>query len=106
MVGSINRSKAKWTTAVLTAVLLSQLNLNALAGDAVSGSIDLRAAHIVVPDSLNSNEKKSIELLVDEIRARTRLRLPVDTAWPVNAQVPVVAVSTLEQLNRLPGGIA
>ncbi len=106
MVGCMNRSKATWTAIVLTVVLLLQLKLSALAGDATSDSIDLREAHLVVPDDLNRAEKKSIDLLVDEISARTRLRLPIDTAWPANAQIPVIAISTVKQLKRLPGGIA
>ena len=106
MVGCMNRSKATWTAIVLTVVLLLQLKLSALAGDATSDSIDLREAHLVVPDDLNRAEKKSIDLLVDEISARTRLRLPIDTVWPANAQIPVIAISTVKQLKRLPGGIA
>ena len=106
MVGCMNRSKATLTATVLTVVLLLQLKLSALAGDATSDSIDLREAHLVVPDDLNRAEKKSIDLLVDEISARTRLRLPIDTVWPANAQIPVIAISTVKQLKRLPGGIA
>ena len=106
MVGCMNRSKATWTAIVLTVVLLLRPKLSALAGDAISDSIDLREAHLVVPDDLNRAEKKSIDLLVDEISARTRLRLPIDTVWPANAQIPVIAISTVKQLKRLPGGIA
>ena len=106
MIGCMNSSKATRTATVLTVVLLLQLGLSAFAGDATSDSIDLREAHIVVPDDLNGAEKKSIELLVDEISARTRLRLPIDTAWPANAQTPVIAISTVKQLKTLPGSIA
>ena len=102
MVGCMNSSKATWTATVLTVVLLLQLKLSALAGDATSDSIDLREAHIVVPDDLNGAEKKSIDLLVDEIAARTRLRLPIDTVWPANAQTPVIAISTDYAIKEAP----
>ena len=106
MVGCMNSSKATRTAIVLTVALLLQLRMSALGGDATSDSIDLREAHIVVPDDLNGAEKKSIDLLVDEINARTRLRLPIDTVWPANARTPVIAISTVTQLKRLPGSIA
>src|SRR3954453_13721499 len=106
MVGCMNSLKATRTTTVLAVVLLLHLRLTAFAGDAAPGSIDLRKAHIVVPVDLNGAEKKSIDLLVDEIAARTRLRLPIDTIWPTNAQTPVIAISTEMQLKRFPGSIA
>src|SRR6185436_12280220 len=102
MVFCMNSSKATSTAIVLTVVLVLQLGLSALAGDTTSDSIDLRGAHIVVPDGLNRAEKKSIELLVDEINARTRLRLPIDTVWPANARTPVIAISNVMQLKALP----
>ena len=39
-------------------------------------------AQIVVPADLSGPENKAVELLVEEIQARTRLRLNVDNAWP------------------------
>src|SRR5215216_11467 len=106
MVGCIKRSKAMRTSVVLTAALLLQLRVGALAGDATADSIDLRGAHIVVPVSLNDTEKAAIDLLVDEVAARTRLRLPVDNIWPADARLPALAILPATRLNWLPGYIA
>jgi hypothetical protein len=62
--------------------------------------IDLRSAQIVVPQDLSKQERKYVELLVDEIAQRTRLRLPVGTEWPNDPQAPVIAVGAVTALNR------
>src|SRR5436190_12126298 len=81
----MKNSKAIRIAPVLTVILVLQPRMSALAEVVAPNSINLREAHIVVPDDLNGAEKKSVALLVDEISARTRLRLPVDTVWPANA---------------------
>lgn len=106
MIGCMNSSKATRTAIVFTVALVLQLRMTALADNVASNSIDLRKAHIVVPGDLNRAEKKSIDLLVDEISARTRLRLPIDTVWPANARTQVIAISTVTQVKTLPGSIA
>src|SRR3954470_12879065 len=74
----------------VAAVLLSLLpEADGLDRNRTSAPIDLRSAHIVVPDNLSGPEKKSIDLLVDEIAARTRLRLPVVHVWPTDVRVPI-----------------
>src|SRR5262245_1859360 len=106
MLACMNSSKATRAAIIFTVALVLHLRMSAHAGDITSTSIDLHNAHVIVPDDLNGAEKKSIDLLVDEISARTRLRLPVDTVWPTNAQTPVIAISTAKQLKTLPSSIA
>jgi hypothetical protein len=106
MLACINRSKSARAAAALILVLLLKLGMNARAGDATSVPIDLRGAHIFVPDHPSGIQKKSIDLLIDEISARTRLRLPVTSGWPTNIETPVIVISTVDQLKTLPGGVA
>ncbi len=71
-----------------------------------SASIDLRSAQILVPEDPSTPEKKAIELLVDEIVSRTRLRLPVEHSWPADRGVPVIAVGRVTQFTQLVGDVA
>src|SRR5436190_22469054 len=102
----MKNSKAIRIAPLLTVILLLQPRMSALADVVPPTSIDLREAHIVVPDDLNGPEKKSVALLVDEISARTRLRLPIDNVWPADARIPVIAISRVPALKRLPESIA
>jgi hypothetical protein len=106
MVVCMNRSKATRTVVVFAAVLILQLKMSAFAESAASSLIDLHEAQIVVPAQLNGAEKKSIDLFVDAVKARTRLRLPVSTNLPANAKIPIIAISNVAQLKSLPGGIS
>jgi hypothetical protein len=89
--------------AVFTIWLLLQVNSHARQREATSNAIDLRAAHIVVPNDRTGPEKKAVELLVDEIAARTRIRLTVNSAWPANAKTPVIAVGSAAALKKFSG---
>ncbi len=64
----------------ITAIFAIQLV--ACAGEVQSQPIDLKRAQIFVPSDLSSSESKAVELLVEEIQARTRLRLDVTSRWP------------------------
>jgi hypothetical protein len=63
-------------------------------------SIDLRTAVVVVPDDLDGPQAKSVALLVEEIAARTRLRLPVGHRWPMDSKTPVIVIGTANALGR------
>ncbi|HEX2473807.1 MAG TPA: hypothetical protein VHK01_03610, partial [Lacipirellulaceae bacterium] len=73
---------------------------------ALSQSIDLRRAQVVVPADLSGPENKSVELLVDEIQARTRLQLSVANAWPDDLTVPVIALGPVASLKKFGGSYA
>jgi hypothetical protein len=66
--------------------------LLALAATTLSAQIDLRRAVIVAPSSLNLQEKEAVQVLADEVYARTQIRLAVQPVWPaVSSQVIAVA---------------
>ncbi len=106
MLGYVNQTWATKSSLAAAFCVLHQLTGCALAHDEVSRPIDLRAAQIVVPDNLHGPEKAAVELFVDEIAARTRLRLPVANTWPVDAATPVIAIGPIAALDRFAGGFA
>jgi hypothetical protein len=69
-------------------------------------AIDLSSSHVVVPNDLSRQEEKAVELLVDEIAARTRLRLPVVHAWPEKSGTPVIAVGSASSLATFAANLA
>ena len=81
-------------------------HLDPAARQALSQSIDLRRAQVVVPANLSEPESKSVELLVEEIQSRTRLQLSVANAWPEDAAVPVIAVGPVASLKKFAGSYA
>jgi hypothetical protein len=91
---------------LLAVVLLLSLPAHTALGQKLSGPIDLRAAMIVVPDNLSPPEKKSVELLVDEIAKRTRIRLKATNSWPSDSQAPVIAVLPATAVKMLPADLA
>jgi hypothetical protein len=48
-------------------------------------------------------DRKAVELLVDEIAIRTRLRLPVMSEWPADSITPVIAVGQASEIRKLVG---
>jgi hypothetical protein len=68
-----------------------------------SRPLDLRAARVVVSANLNGPEKAAVAMFVDEIAARTRLRLPVTRDWPENVAAPVIAIGPVAELKTIPG---
>src|ERR1700687_4816165 len=61
------------------------------AGDGDPLLVDLTRATIVTPSSLDLRERTAVRVLVEEVEKRTRIRLPVSSAWPVDT-VPASAV--------------
>jgi hypothetical protein len=101
----LNRLVSMRTSIFISVLLVLQPSISTAANDQASASIDLRAAHIIVPDDLSSAEQKSTELLVDEIAARTRLRLPVAHEWPDDARTPVITILPIRSLNMVPADL-
>jgi hypothetical protein len=58
---------------------------------AKADGIDLSRAVVVVPDGLPGPESKAVQVLVDEVRKRTRIGWDVLIRWPTDV-VPVIAV--------------
>lgn len=56
-----------------------------------AAAADLTKAVVVAPQSLNKQEKKAVEMLVDEVAKRTNVRWQVVDAWP-QGDAAVVAV--------------
>jgi hypothetical protein len=68
--------------------------------------IDLRSAQVVVPLDVSGPERKAVEMLLDEIAKRTRVRLPIANAWPADAKTPVIAVGQASALRKLDRSVA
>lgn len=88
--------------------LIVLLRLAAPAGGQIAetGPIDLRDAQIVTPDNLSVPELNAVGMLVDEIAARTRLRMPVASDWPRNDKTPVIVVGRASDLQQFAGRLA
>jgi hypothetical protein len=82
--------------AVVSAVLLL-LQINA---SACAGVIDLHAAQIVKPNDLSGPETKAVEMLIDEIASRTRVRLSAATEWPMDIRTPTIFVGPASSLEH------
>jgi hypothetical protein len=54
---------------------------------------DFSNAVIVVPGGLTSTQEAAVQLLVEEIKKRTIIELPVTSGWP-GTGVPVIAIGT------------
>jgi hypothetical protein len=65
-------------------------------------TIDLNRAVVVVPDGLAGPESKAVRLLVEEVRARTRINWDVKIRWPSTA-VPVIAIGPNRMLDSFAG---
>ena len=76
------------TTLTMALALLAGVALPTRAG---AGEIDLTRAVVVVPDGLSGPENKAVQLLVEEVRARSGITWDVSLRWPSGA-VPVVAI--------------
>ncbi len=66
---------------------------------------DLSEAKIVVPSELSKTEQASVQMLVDEINMRTRIRLSVTTRWP-ESNTPVIAIGPADKLQNNRGPFA
>ncbi len=67
-------------------------------------ALDLRNAVVVAPGSLTGPEQKAAAMLVDEIAARTRIRLEVSERW--SGSGPAVIVCREAGLREIDSGLA
>jgi hypothetical protein len=65
------------------------------------GEIDLGQAVVVVPDGLSSTESKAVQVLVEEVRNRSRIGWDTIIRWPTRS-VPVIAVGPARLLDSFP----
>jgi hypothetical protein len=65
------------------------------------GEIDLGQAVVVVPDGLSSTESKAVQVLVEEVRKRSRIGWDTIIRWPTRS-VPVIAVGPARLLDSFP----
>ncbi len=70
-----------------------------------AAAADLSKAVVVTPPNLTAQEKKAVEMLVDEVRKRTQIRLPVANAWPQSGEA-VVAIGPAASLAAFGGKFA
>ena len=66
-----------------------------------ASEIDLTHAVVVVPDGLSSTESKAVQVLVDEVRRRSRIGWDTKLRWPTES-VPVIAVGPARLLDSFP----
>ncbi|MGH9397322.1 MAG: hypothetical protein ACRD18_10800, partial [Terriglobia bacterium] len=72
------------------------------APDEGGGVLDLSSAVVVVSQTLPRRERKAIQVLVEEIERRTRIRLPVRETWPASSAAKIV-IGTPDSLRKLGG---
>jgi hypothetical protein len=74
--------------------------LLALADSSLSAAIDPRRAFAVAPSNLGPREKQAVQVLLDEVYARTRIRLPIESSWP-SAPSQGIAIAPASSVRRL-----
>jgi hypothetical protein len=63
----------------------------ATSSQSLAAEVDLNRAVVVVPDGLSGPETRAVNLLVEEVKARSHIGWDVSIRWPAGA-VPVIAV--------------
>jgi hypothetical protein len=66
-------------------------------------TLDLTGAVVVTPANLNGPEQKAVQMLIEEVEKRSRVRWEQTTAWPASA-APRILVGQAEGLRRLAAG--
>jgi hypothetical protein len=66
-------------------------------------TLELRSAALLTPKGLPAREKKAIELLLDEVEARTQIRWPLVQAFPA-APTPVVVIGEVAAVKQIAAG--
>ncbi len=82
--------------------LVSRVVLTVVLFVTVVRAADLQRAVVVVPNGLSPRGRVAIDMLVDEVEKRSRLRWPVVTEWPKDGTA-VVAVGPVAALDALAG---
>jgi hypothetical protein len=81
----------------MLAFLLLPLLFAIATAQAEPGTLELSHAKVVTSPRLNKVEAKAVEMLVEEVEKRTRLRWPVLSTWPSEAG-PVVVVAPIAEI--------
>jgi hypothetical protein len=79
---------------VSAAFALSMSSLSCFGADAGSPILDLSNAIIISAADIPSPERKAVQMLVEEVAKRTRLRWAIETSWPTNAAAVIVVGNT------------
>jgi hypothetical protein len=82
-------------------VLLVVVAFHAVSSLAKADEIDLARAIVVVPDGLPGPESKAVQLLVEEVKARSRISWDVSIRWP-STSAPVIAVTPARLVESYP----
>src|SRR5437868_4922768 len=64
-------------------------------------SLDLTKARVFAPPSLNNAENHAVAMLIDEVAARTRIRLPLFHV-PSSGGAPLIVIGTATELKNYP----
>ncbi|HUX59504.1 MAG TPA: hypothetical protein VMV77_21200 [Bacteroidales bacterium] len=59
---------------------------------------DFSNAEIVIPDNLTETEQAAVQMLVDEVKKRTIIKLSTNLKWP-DSNIPVIAIGTSASFN-------
>ncbi len=70
--------------------------------EAFADQTDLSRAVVVVPDGLSGPESKAVNLLAEEVKARSRIGWDVSIRWP-SAAVPVIAILPARLIDSFEG---
>jgi hypothetical protein len=84
----------------LHAVAFALTLLPSAALRAAPATVDLTGAVIVTPPDLGSREQKAVQMLVEEVEKRARVRWEQTTTWPAGA-APRILVGPAEGVRRL-----
>ena len=60
----------------------------------LAANVDLTRAFVVVPPSLNRQEQKAAQMLIEEVEKRTQIRLPRDTKAPSDG-TPSISINRI-----------
>lgn len=94
------RSRQTLRAILFVSLVWAACSLN---GSGLRGStLDLREAVIVCPANLTKPEGKALDLLVEEVEKRTRIRWERTHAWPADS-TPVIAVGPATHLSGFAG---
>ena len=70
-------------------------------GEAAAGMADYSGALVIAPPGLSKPEQKAVEMLVDEVQRRSRLRWDVAEAWDDEEAKPKIIVGSRDTLKPL-----
>ncbi len=94
---------SRLVTAIFAAILLATLHGPSRADDkSPATEIDLTHAVVLTPPDISGPQRKAVDLLLDEVEHRSRLRWTEAHAWPGDDR-PVIAVDLVSHLKSLAG---